>query len=275
MTETSHRFSQEFNRKNKIIIMDPNQFQDFLPLVTGFLGGATSAGVFAGPIQTLQDWWYINYGHNVSNQAALLRAKNEINVENLRNSTLQEVATIPPENIQEPPLKILGPALEASKYYIEEEELRSMFAKILSSSFDNRKNSVIHPSFVEIIKQLDVTDARILQSLKEQNHAIDSPIPCMKAVVNSDNGTKTIFPIIYFIDGFEGINQLAPSLTNLERLGLLKIKSGTYSVDDSDYDFIRNNSLVQYVLENHPEISIEKMCFSITPLGKNFLEVCL
>ena len=255
--------------------MDPNQFQDFIPLVTGFLGGATSAGVFAGPIQTLQDWWYINYGHNVSNQAALLRAKNEIDVENLRNSTLQEVATIPPENIQEPPLKILGPALEASKYYIEEEELRSMFAKILSSSFDNRKNSVIHPSFVEIIKQLDVTDARILQFLKEYNYAIDSPIPCMKAVINSDKGTKIIFPIIYFIDGSEKIDQLAPSLTNLERLGLLRIKSGTYSANDSDYDFIRNNFNVQHVLGNHPEISFEKMCFSITPLGKNFLKVCL
>lgn len=255
--------------------MDPNQFQDFLPLVTGFLGGATSAGVFAGPIQTLQDWWYINYGHNVSNQAALLRAKNEIDVENLRNSTLQEVATIPPENIQEPPLKILGPALEASKYYIEEEELRSMFAKILSSSFDNRKNSVIHPSFVEIIKQLDVTDARILKFLKEHDYVTDSPIPCMKAVINSDEGTKIIFPIIYFIDGTEGIDQLAPSLTNLERLGLVRIKSGTYSVNDLDYDFIRNNFIVQHVLENFPEISIEKMCFSITPLGKNFLEVCL
>ena len=255
--------------------MDPNQFQDFLPLVTGFLGGATSAGVFAGPIQTLQDWWYINYGHNVSNQAALLRAKNEIDVENLRNSTLQEVATIPPENIQEPPLKILGPALEASKYYIEEEELRSMFAKILSSSFDNRKNSVIHPSFVEIIKQLDVTDARILKFLKEHGYVTDSPIPCMKAVIKSYEGTKIIFPIIYFIDGTEGIDQLAPSLTNLERLGLLRIKDGTYSVNDSDYDFIRNNFLVQHVLENFPEISIEKMCFSITPLGRNFLEVCL
>ena len=163
--------------------MDPNQFQDFLPLVTGFLGGATSAGVFAGPIQTLQDWWYINYGHNASNRAALLRAKNEIDVENLRNSTLQQVATIPPENVQEPPLKILGPALEASKYYIEEEELRSMFAKILASSFDDRKNSIIHPSFVEIIKQLDVTDARILQFLKEQNHATGSPIPIICALL--------------------------------------------------------------------------------------------
>nr|DAJ16126.1 MAG TPA: protein of unknown function DUF4393 [Siphoviridae sp. ctSIv21] len=255
--------------------MDLNQFQDFLPLVTGFLGGATSAGVFAGPIQTLQDWWYINYGHNASNQAALLRAKNEIDVENLRNSTLQEVATIPPENIQEPPLKILGPALEASKYYIEEEELRSMFAKILASSFDDRKNSIIHPSFVEIIKQLDIKDARILQVLKEQNYAIESPIPCMKAVVKSDDGTKIIFPIIYFIDGSEGIDELAPSLTNLERQGLLRIKSGTYSVNDSDYDFIRNNSIVRQILQAYPEISIEKMCFSITPLGKNFLEVCL
>ena len=255
--------------------MDPNQFKDFLPLVTGFLGGATSAGVFAGPIQTLQDWWYINYGHDVSNQAALLRAKNEIDVENLRNKTLQEVATIPPENVQEPPLKILGPALEASKYYIEEEELRSMFAKILASSFDDRKNSIIHPSFVEIIKQLDITDARILQNLKANNYAIESPIPCMKAVIKYDDGTKIIFPIIYFIDGTEGIDELAPSLTNLERLGLLKIKSDTYSTNDSIYDFIRNTPLVQNILQNYPEISIKKMCFSITPLGKNFLEVCL
>ena len=97
----------------------------------------------------------------------------------------------------------------------------------------------------------------------------------MQAVINSDKGTKIIFPIIYFIDGSEEIDQLAPSLTNLERLGLLRIKSDTYSANDSKYDFIRNNLFVQYVLENHPEISMEKMCFSITPLGKNFLEVCL
>ena len=258
-----------------MIIMDPNQLKEFLPLVTGFLGGATSAGVFAGPIQTLQDWWYINYGHDASNQAALLRAKNEIDVENLKNSTLRQVATIPPENVQEPPLKILGPALEASKYYIEEEELRSMFAKILASSFDDRKNSVIHPSFVEIIKQLDITDARILQFLKEQGYVTDSPIPCMKAVVKSNDGTKTIFPIIYFIDGTENIDELAPSLTNLERLGLLRIKDDTYSTNDAGYDSIRNNTIVQYLLQDYPEISVEKICFSITPLGKNFLEVCL
>ena len=60
--------------------------------------------------------------------------KNEIDVENLRNSTLQEVATIPPENVQRTSSKNIRPCIEASKYYIEEEELRSMFAKILASS---------------------------------------------------------------------------------------------------------------------------------------------
>ena len=152
--------------------------------------------MFAGPIQTLQDWWYINYGHDVSNQAALLRAKNEIDVEKLKISALQQVATIPPENIQEPSLKILGPALEASKYYIEEEELRSMFAKILSGSLDNRKNKILHPSFVEIIKQLDATDAHILKHLKIRNYHESYPIPTMRMILKKEQGYNVILPII-------------------------------------------------------------------------------
>ncbi len=49
-------------------MIDLTQYQEFLPVISGFLGGATSAGLFAGPIQTLQDWWYVNYGHNISDQ---------------------------------------------------------------------------------------------------------------------------------------------------------------------------------------------------------------
>ena len=97
----------------------------------------------------------------------------------------------------------------------------------------------------------------------------------MKAVIRSDSGYKIVFPIIYFINGTEGINELSSSLTNLERLGLLKIDDDRYSTTDSNYDFIRNNFAVQQMLQNHPEISLEKMCFSITSLGENFLEVCL
>lgn len=144
-----------------------NNFKDLLPIISGILGGATTLGVFSGPIQTLQDWWYVKFGYKASDQAALLKAKQEANVEKLKRDMLNEVDQIPIENIQEPKLKILGPVLDASRYYIEEEELRMMFAKIIASSLNNRKNNIIHSSFVEIIKQLDVLDAKLLSYFKK------------------------------------------------------------------------------------------------------------
>lgn len=255
--------------------MDPNQFQDFLPLVTGFLGGATSAGVFAGPIQTLQDWWYINYGHNISNQAALLKATHEANVEKLKNDILQEVATIPPENVQEPSIKILGPALEASRYYIEEEELRKMFAKIIANSLDNRKSESIHSSFVEIIKQLDVLDAKILSFLKKEQIDVHSAVATMYMYEKLEKGNRTILPLIFLTNEFYDYQKNAVSLVNLERLGLISIKDDVWLSHESNYDFIREHPIFADGLKKHPDITLGKSCFTITDYGKNFIDACV
>ncbi len=255
--------------------MDTNQFQDFLPLVTGFLGGATSAGVFAGPIQTLQDWWYINYGHNISSRAALLKATHEANVEKLKNDILQEVATIPPENVQDPSIKILGPALDASRYYIEEEELRKMFAKIIASSLDNRKSESIHSSFVEIIKQLDVLDAKILSFLKKEQIGVQAAVATMHMYRKLENGTRTIFPLIFLTDEFYDFQKNSISLVNLERLGLISIKTDAWLSHESNYDFIRNHPITVGILKEFPDIILDKSCFTITDYGKNFIDVCV
>ena len=50
----------------------------------------------------------------------MLRAKQHANIEAYKNQLLKEASSINPENLKEPELKILGPALEASKYYIDE-----------------------------------------------------------------------------------------------------------------------------------------------------------
>lgn len=141
----------------------------FLPLITGALGGATTVGVFKGPIQTLEDLWYINFGYKSSDKVAQLREKQAINIEKLRDETIAETAKIHPDNIQEPKLSIIGPTLEASQYYIEEEELRSLFSKLLASSMDKSKNKILHPSFVEIIKQLSPEDALFLKEFKNSS----------------------------------------------------------------------------------------------------------
>lgn len=256
-------------------MIDLTQYQEFLPVISGFLGGATSAGLFAGPIQTLQDWWYVNYGHNISDQKALLLAKQEANVEKLKIDILKEVSTIPPENVQEPSMKILGPAIEASRYYIDEEELRNMFAKIIASSLDNRMSDAVHSSFVEIIKQLDVLDAMLLSYLKRNNHGVQSSIPTMKMVVNGESGTTTVFPLIFLSEEFGDFHQNAVSLINLDRLGIITLREGVFLTDEAHYDFIKHHETISYILTEHPEMVLEKSCFSLTDFGQNFINACV
>lgn len=190
-----------------------SKYQEFLPVISGFLGGATSAGLFAGPIQTLQDWW--------------------------------------------------------------EEELRNMFAKIIASSLDKRMSGVVHSAFVEIIKQLDVLDAMLLSYLKQNNHGVQSSIPTMKMVVNGENGTTTVFPLIFLSKEFGDFQQNAVSLVNLDRLGIITLKEDVFLSDETQYDFIKNHETISYILTEHPEMILEKSCFSLTSFGESFINACV
>ncbi len=74
----------------------------------------------------------------------------------------KKIENIPEENLQEPPLMIAGPVLEALKYTYDEENLREMYENLLASAMDNRKVNNAHPSFVDAIKQMSPLDAKIL-----------------------------------------------------------------------------------------------------------------
>ena len=255
--------------------MDLSDLQPFLPLITGAIGGSASAGAFAGPIQTLQDWWYINFGHSMSERAELLKAKQELNIQAYRDNILEEASKISPENIQEPKLSIMGPALEASKYYIEEENLRKMFAKIVASSMDKTQNGIIHPSFVEIIKQLSSHDANVLMNIKKANVHVGSPYPAMKMVIVSDQGIKYIFKLIVVFDNETGFQDNAISINNLNRLGILEVDMGTWSVNDANYDIIKNDFVVKSILDKNPDMELQKGSYSVTNFGKNFIDICV
>lgn len=87
-----------------------------------------------------------------------------------KNNLVEEISQIPEENLIDPPMNIVGPALEASKFYIEEEELRKMFAKVVAASMDSRRSTNVHPAFVEIIKQLDTLDAQNIKLFDDLQH---------------------------------------------------------------------------------------------------------
>lgn len=256
-------------------MIDGNQIQEFMPYIQGVIGGATSVGLFKGPINTVQDLWYIYFGHKVSEKAEMLKARKEYNVEKLKSEMLNEISTIPPENVQEPKLKIIGPALEASRFYIEEDEIRKMFAKIIASSIDDRKNPIMHSSFIEIIKQLDVLDAKLLNFFKQNHYGAQTCIQTLRVIRNINNGKVPLIPIFYISGEFQDFQQNAASLINLERLGLIKIYNDTWFPDDDMYDALKNHPTIVHVLSHNSETETVNSCFTLTNFGQNFIDVCV
>lgn len=73
---------------------------------------------------------------------------------------------VAPERIQQPPAHVVVPALTAVAY-TQADELRAMFASLLAKSMDGATARDVHPSFVEVIKQLTPDEAKILSVLGE------------------------------------------------------------------------------------------------------------
>src|SRR5699024_1947611 len=193
-----------------------------------------------------------------------------------KESIAQKIAAIPEENLKDPPLSIVGPAIEASKYYIEEEILREMFSNLISSSMNLTKDDSVHASFVDIIKQLNTHDANILINFKKMKLGPSSLYPIMNMKHNNEDGTfKNIFPLIVLFDDDISFFKNTSSINNLERLGLIKTTFSTYLTDESTYDVINNNNEIQSVLNANPTYSLNKGSLSLTEYGTNFIDICV
>ena len=97
------------------------------------------------------------------------KIKQQKNLDDFKNEINGNLNKIPEENLKEPTMCIVGPAIEASKYYYEEEQFKEMFAKLIAASCDDRVTDKISPYFVEAIKQITYKEATILTYFKTNN----------------------------------------------------------------------------------------------------------
>lgn len=222
---------------------------------------------------------------------AKFRVKTEAYIRNLEKRYLE----IPDEYKQEPPIKIVGPTLEALKYNLDEEELRQMFTNLLVNSMDKTKCSKCHTSYVEIIKQLDSIDANILQHLSRRKNG-DIPIvkPKCGITLSLDNRTVTgysigaeMFPDIFIgeIDGLD-IFDISKSLSNLNRLGIINIFNVPL-LDDliKYYDAIEQSQIIVNIFKDfmqaQPNLAFgcrlvyDRGYILFTEYGKDFVDVVI
>lgn len=214
---------------------------ELYPIVSGALSGLAAAGALKGPIESLTQIWTLTLGRFSDSAYQKYKIKQAANLEKYANEVKSGIEKIPEENIQEPKMSVVGPALEASKFYIEEDEIRGMFAKLIASSMDKTQSINIHPSFVEIIKVLSPLDAQNLYSLY---HGRDETISKIR-VTNKENESYTDHFNHIFLGNPEcqDNNLIESSIDNLIRLKLVDVSYSEYKSDDSLYDKHRENEL--------------------------------
>ena len=181
--------------------------------------------------------------------------KHEQDFLEFKQSVETHYTNIPDEYKSEPNLSIIGPALEASKFYIEEKSIREMFAKLITADMDTRKKSNLHHSFVEIIKQLSPHDALLLSKLPKVG-----PIGEIR-LYYKDEATyslQTKEDLIIIPDIPDLINiDTSIAINNLNRLGLVQIDHIMSLVDQNCYTPYEN--LIEFkkgllLVESHPEL---------------------
>lgn len=252
-------------------------------------------GVGKKSVELFNDFWDLTFG-GIHLIAEKKRTKLANDIEDYRIKIYNKLSDIPEENIQEPPLNIIGPALEASKYYIEEEKIREMFANLIAASFDNRKSDKVHKTYVQIIKELTTLDANNLLYLNMGKKPIAEFI--------LKNKEKNIWDImktnIFLSNVSQNINDNAISVSNLELHGLVKIDYENYLSEEENYKIFKEIQLYKDLenvakirkeelekLKNSPnydnnlnyevmlnEIEIKKGIILLTPLGENFVSIC-
>ena len=255
-----------------------------------------------------------------------------------------------------PDVHLFGLALETGKYYYKLRDMRELFSTLISKLFDVEMYKAIHPSYIEIIKQLSPLDAKLLTEFRPRTD-IYSPItsydaPIQRATRGEDglwrdindnilhvdengnpqfspaditnisieigqpvghNYPEVIMPVVsyYFAKGNERRliqNNIIPtnisnddalvssSITNLERLGLIKINYGTGKLkNENAYDFslkrpsylrwaefnTSNNALMSGMRGHaimpgqYDRIDVEKGIAQLTQFGYNFITVCV
>ncbi|MGE7922362.1 DUF4393 domain-containing protein [Viridibacillus arvi] len=222
--------------------------------------------------------WDLVFGNHVSLWIKKQEVRHQRNYEDFVNRTNAKIERISEDNLREPEMYILGPAIEASKYYIASEELREMFANLIASSVDSRADGIVHPSFVEIIKQLSSLDASILK-----NFTAISKFPIVRINLTKENSAyQLIYENILDYTESDKFESYISSISNIQRLGLIDINYTISLAEPTNYEFVEKHPaylkakglLQEKEYQSYQTCDFDEGVTKLTPLGKNFVLAC-
>lgn len=205
----------------------------------------------------------------------------EDKIERFSEELKAKTLSIPPENLVEASMNILGPTMEGLKYNLDEEHIKHMFINILTSDMNKDKKNFVLPSFVEIVKQLSRDDASFLKTIAELIRAgAGSTLALLNIEMKIKNGGYVDvdkYIAIQYDNRVDTIKLEPIIIDNLNRLGLIECVKGEYLFDKTVYEKSFELLKKEYgeLPENIEGIDYDKNLFRITEFGNAFLNVCV
>ncbi len=207
-----------------------------------------------------------------------LKIYKDAKIKELKNGLENKIKKIPEDALKDSAdLNVVGPALEALKYTFMDDELREMFENLLASSIDKRK--CVFPSFVDIIRQLNSDEAKLLKYFSK--HGKDYPLVDLRFVLENEKGYIEV--VVNFSNiGYgllENPEMISAYLKDLNRFGLIDIQSGVYLTNDELYHSLENHHFItekkNMIFFENGKFETKKKKMVITDYGLAFFVACI
>lgn len=194
----------------------------------------------------------------------------------------KKLANVEPDNIETPDAHIAVPALQYISYCMDNEELRNMYANLLANSMNKVVKNGVHPSFVEIIKQLSPDEARLLKFMAKNETA---PVISVRYEDSTGSGFRIVknFSNYGELAGCEMPYNITSYFDNLLRLGLIEQgPTMTSLTDKSRYEDLKKHDYIlgytdEGALKNIPynKVKFVESYVTMTEYGKIFNRICV
>ena len=187
------------------------------------------------------------------------------------------------EQIVPPSPRIAVPTLQNASI-TEETDIREIYANLLVNSMNAEKKNSVHPSFVDIIRQLSSDEAKILCYLKT-HHTI--PTVSIRLPIGTSGYGRVLddFTDVPELINCECTDSTVFQFNNLIRLGLVKKWHSDLFVSEKEKARLRAHPVVQMNYEKARE-SVSRIkqftkvderieYYDLTEFGSVFCKVCI
>lgn len=203
-------------------------------------------------------------------------AHREYNMAETEKLLAHKLENLDPEKVISPEPYVAVPALQSISYSMNNYELRNLYANLLAKSMNIDTKDSVHPSFVEIIKQLSPLDAQVFSIICKN---ITNPMINLKRKDKSDSGSITLNNNITLIK-ISSLENISISIDNLERLKLINIPFDAFYTMEELYDPFKELYIYKHynnLFSNSSdyELEVEKKIIFVTDIGKSFYNICV